>query len=174
VKPDLTCLGKVVGGGFPAAAYGGRRDLMQRIAPAGDVYQAGTLSGNPVAMAAGLATLERLAKPGVYESLGRTARTLMEGFAEIASRRGIELTTAAVGGMFGFFFHPGPVRSFEEAKKSHVERFRRFHAAMLDRGIYLAPSAFEAGFVSLAHRAADVALTLEAADDAMKGVARVR
>ena len=174
VKPDLTCLGKVVGGGFPAAAYGGRRDLMQRVAPAGDVYQAGTLSGNPVAMAAGLETLERLANPGVYERLGKTSRSLAAGLAEIASRRGIELTTAAVGGMFGFFFHPGPVRSFEEAKKSQLSRFRRFFGAMLERGVYLAPSAFEAGFVSLAHRPADIAETLEAADGAMKLVARMR
>ena len=174
VKPDLTCLGKVVGGGFPAAAYGGRRDLMQRVAPAGDVYQAGTLSGNPVAMAAGLETIGRLAKPGVYERLGKTSRSLAAGLAEIASRRGIELTTAAVGGMFGFFFHPGPVRSFEEAKKSQLSRFRRFFGAMLERGIYLAPSAFEAGFVSLAHRPADIAETLEAADGAMKLVARMR
>ncbi len=174
VTPDLTCLGKVVGGGFPAAAYGGRRDLMQRVAPAGDVYQAGTLSGNPVAMAAGLATLERLAKPGVYERLGKTSQTLVAGLAEIAARRGVELTTATVGGMFGFFFHPGPLRSFEEAKKSHAARFRRFFTAMLERGIYLAPSAFEAGFVSLAHRPADVAATLEAADGAMKLAARVR
>jgi len=174
VKPDLTCLGKVVGGGFPAAAYGGRRDLMQRMAPAGDVYQAGTLSGNPVAMAAGLETLERLSKAGVYERLGKTARSLAAGLAEIASRRGVELTTAAVGGMFGFFFHPGPVRSFEEAKKSQLSRFRRFFGAMLERGIYLAPSAFEAGFVSLAHRPADIAETLEAADGAMKLVARIR
>jgi glutamate-1-semialdehyde 2,1-aminomutase len=174
VKPDLTCLGKVVGGGFPAAAYGGRRDLMQRVAPAGDVYQAGTLSGNPVAMAAGLETLERLAKPGVYERLGKTSRSLVAGLSEIASRRGVELTTAAVGGMFGFFFHPGPVRSFEEAKKSQLLRFRRFFGAMLERGIYLAPSAFEAGFVCLAHRPADIAETLEAADGAMKLVARMR
>ena len=174
VKPDLTCLGKVVGGGFPAAAYGGRRDLMQRVAPAGDVYQAGTLSGNPVAMAAGLETLARLAKPGVYERLGKTARSFTAGLSEIASRRGIELTTAAVGGMFGFFFHPGPVRSFEEAKKSQLSRFRRFFGAMLERGIYLAPSAFEAGFVCLAHRPADIAETLEAADGAMKLVARMR
>ena len=174
VKPDLTCLGKVVGGGFPAAAYGGRRDLMQRVAPAGDVYQAGTLSGNPVAMAAGLETLERLANPGVYERLGKTSRSLAAGLAEIASRRGIELTTAAVGGMFGFFFHPGPVRSFEEAKKSQLSRFRRFFGAMLERGVYLAPSAFEAGFVCLAHRPADIAETLEAADGAMKLVARMR
>jgi glutamate-1-semialdehyde 2,1-aminomutase len=174
VKPDLTCLGKVVGGGFPAAAYGGRRDLMQRVAPAGDVYQAGTLSGNPVAMAAGLETLERLAKPGVYERLGKTSRSLAAGLAEIASRRGVEFTTAAVGGMFGFFFHPGPVRSFEEAKKSQLSRFRRFFGAMLECGIYLAPSAFEAGFVSLAHRPADIAETLEAADGAMKLVVRMR
>ncbi len=174
VRPDLTCLGKVVGGGFPAAAYGGRRELMQRIAPAGDVYQAGTLSGNPVAMAAGLATLERLRAKGVYERLGATARSLTQGLAEIASRRGIELTTAAVGGMFGFFFHPGPVRSFEDPKKSHVERFRRFFSAMLERGVYLAPSAFEAGFVSLAHGPAAIAATLEAADHALKLAARVR
>lgn len=174
VRPDLTCLGKVVGGGFPAAAYGGRRDLMRRVAPAGDVYQAGTLSGNPVAMAAGLATLERVAKPGVYERLAGTAQALTRGLAEIAARRGIELTTAAAGGMFGFFFHPGPVRSFEEAKKSNVPRFRSFFSEMLARGVYLAPSAFEAGFVSLAHRPADVATTLEAADAAMKRAARVR
>jgi glutamate-1-semialdehyde 2,1-aminomutase len=174
VRPDLTCLGKVVGGGFPAAAYGGRRDLMQRIAPAGDVYQAGTLSGNPVAMAAGLATLERLRAKGVYERLGAATRSLTQGLAEIASRRGIELTTAAVGGMFGFFFHPGPVRSFEDAKKSHVPRFRRFFSAMLDRGVYLAPSAFEAGFLSLAHGPAAIAATLEAADRALKLAARVR
>lgn len=172
VRPDLTCLGKVVGGGFPAAAYGGRRDLMERIAPAGDVYQAGTLSGNPVAMAAGLATLERIAKPGTYERLAATAQALTDGLTAIAKRRGVELTTVAVGGMFGFFFHPGPVRRFDDAKKSHVARFRRFFAAMLDRGVYLAPSAFEAAFVSLAHRSSDVAMTLEAADAAMKKVAR--
>jgi len=124
-------------------------------------------------MAAGLATLERIAKPGVYERLGATAQALTTGLVEIAARRGVELTTAAVGGMFGFFFHPGPVRSFEDAKKSDVARFRRFFAAMLDRGVHLAPSAFEAGFVSLAHRGADVAATLAAADAAMKAAARV-
>lgn len=173
VKPDLSCLGKIVGGGFPAAAYGGRRDLMARVAPAGDVYQAGTLSGNPVAMAAGLATLARLREPGVYEQLGRVSKAVADGLAEIAARRGVELTTAAVGGMFGFFFHPGPVQDFEDAKQSHAERFRRFFAEMLARGVYLAPSAYEAGFVSLAHGAKDVAFTLEAADAAMKQVARV-
>jgi glutamate-1-semialdehyde 2,1-aminomutase len=172
VRPDLTILGKIVGGGLPAAAYGGRRDLMQRIAPEGPVYQAGTLSGNPLAMAAGLATLRELRKPGIYEALEARARTLADGLAEAASEAGVELTTAAVGGMFGFFFHPGPVRNFEEAKKSHAERFRVFFHAMLDAGIYLAPSAYEAGFVSLAHRPADVATTLAAARKAMLRAAR--
>ncbi len=163
-----------MGGGFPAAAYGGRRDLMERVAPAGDVYQAGTLSGNPVAMAAGLATLERLRARGVYAQLGRTTEALTSGLAEIAARRGVAFSTAAVGGMFGFFFHPGPVRSFADAKKSDVARFRRFFGEMLARGVYLAPSAYEAGFVSLAHRPKDVAETLEAADAAMKAAAKVR
>jgi glutamate-1-semialdehyde 2,1-aminomutase len=172
VRPDLTILGKIVGGGLPAAAYGGRRDLMQRIAPEGPVYQAGTLSGNPLAMAAGLATLRELRKPGTYEALEARARTLTDGLAEAAAEAGVELTTAAVGGMFGFFFHPGPVRNFEEAKKSHAERFRVFFHAMLDAGIYLAPSAYEAGFVSLAHRPADVATTLAAARKAMLRAAR--
>jgi glutamate-1-semialdehyde 2,1-aminomutase len=172
VRPDLTILGKIVGGGLPAAAYGGRRDLMQRIAPEGPVYQAGTLSGNPLAMAAGLATLRELRKPGTYEALEARARTLADGLSEAASEAGVELTTAAIGGMFGFFFHPGPVRNFEEAKKSHAERFRVFFHAMLDAGIYLAPSAYEAGFVSLAHRPADVATTLAAARKAMLRAAR--
>lgn len=172
VRPDLTILGKIVGGGLPAAAYGGRRDLMQQVAPEGPVYQAGTLSGNPLAMAAGLATLRELRKPGTYEALEARARTLADGLAEAAADAGVELTTAAVGGMFGFFFHPGPVRNFEEARKSHAERFRVFFHAMLDAGIYLAPSAYEAGFVSLAHRPVDVAVTLAAARKAMAKAAR--
>jgi glutamate-1-semialdehyde 2,1-aminomutase len=173
VRPDLTVLGKIIGGGLPAAAYGGRRDLMQQIAPEGSVYQAGTLSGNPLAMAAGIATLRELRKSGTYEALEARARTLADGLAEAASDSGVELTTSAVGGMFGFFFHPGPVRSFEEAKKSNAERFRVFFHSMLDAGVYLAPSAYEAGFVSLAHRPADVAATLAAARKAMKRAARV-
>jgi len=168
IRPDLTILGKIVGGGLPAAAYGGRRDLMEQIAPVGPVYQAGTLSGNPLAMAAGLETLRRLRKPGTYAELEARSRTLMDGFAAAAARAGVELTTAAVGGMFGFFFHPGPVRSFAEAKQSNAERFRVFFHAMLDQGIYLAPSAYEAGFVSLAHRPADVAETLAAARKAFQ------
>ena len=174
VRPDLTCLGKVVGGGLPAAAYGGRSEWMRRIAPAGDVSQAGTLSGNPLAMAAGLETLERLERPGVYEQLGARSRALADGLAALASELGVELCSAAVGGMFGFFFHPGPVRCFEDAKKSHVARFRRFFAAMLEGGVYLAPSPYEAGFVSLAHRPADVARTLELARNALLRAARVR
>jgi glutamate-1-semialdehyde 2,1-aminomutase len=172
VRPDLTILGKVVGGGLPAAAYGGRADLMDRIAPDGPIYQAGTLSGNPLAMAAGLATLRQLRKPGTYEALEARSRTLAEGLAERAAAAGIELTTAAVGGMFGFFFHPGPVRDFEAAKKAHGERFRVFFHALLEAGIYLPPSPFETSFVSLAHRPADVAATLAAAERAFEKLAR--
>jgi glutamate-1-semialdehyde 2,1-aminomutase len=174
VRPDLTCLGKVVGGGLPAAAYGGSRELMKQIAPEGTVYQAGTLSGNPLAMAAGLETLERLAEPGIYEKLEERGRALTDGLAEIAEANGVEFTATAVGGMFGFFFRPGPVRNFEDAKKAHLERFRRFFTSMLEEGIYLAPSPFEAGFISLAHRRREIAETLEAAARAMKRAARVR
>ncbi|HVH06678.1 MAG TPA: glutamate-1-semialdehyde 2,1-aminomutase [Myxococcota bacterium] len=172
VRPDLTCLGKVVGGGLPAAAYGGRADLMAEIAPEGPVYQAGTLSGNPLAMAAGLATLEQLAKRGAYPTLTALAGTLTEGLAELAAEAGVELTTAAVGGMFGFFFHPGPVESFEDAKKSNAARFKVFFHAMLEGGVYLAPSAYEAGFVSLAHRQRELDRTLEAARRAFRKAAR--
>jgi len=174
VKPDLTCLGKVVGGGMPAAAYGGGQSLMERMAPGGDIYQAGTLSGNPLAMAAGLETLKRLAEPGVYEELGARTAQLTEGLAAIADDEGVELTTTSVGGMFGFFFHTGPVRNYEEAKRSHDARFRRFFETMLEGGIYLAPSRFEAGFTSLAHKKRDIERTLQVAGVAMKRAARVR
>jgi glutamate-1-semialdehyde 2,1-aminomutase len=173
VKPDLTCLGKVVGGGLPAAAYGGRKDLMARIAPEGDVYQAGTLSGNPLAVAAGLETLTRLEEPGVYERLAARCEQLVSGLVEIAKEAGVPFSATAVGGMFGFFFHPGPVTSYADSQQSHDARFRKFFASMLDQGIYLAPSRFEAGFVSLAHRASDIARTLDAARVAMKKAARV-
>jgi glutamate-1-semialdehyde 2,1-aminomutase len=172
VRPDLTCLGKVVGGGLPAAAYGGRADLMREIAPEGPVYQAGTLSGNPLAMAAGLATLSRLRARGRYAALAARTRALTDGLASVASEHGIPFTTTAVGGMFGFFFHPGPVRSFDDAKKSDHEAFRRFFHAMLEGGVYLAPSAYEAGFVSLAHGPREIARTLEAARRAFRVVAR--
>ncbi|MEB2345265.1 MAG: glutamate-1-semialdehyde 2,1-aminomutase [Deltaproteobacteria bacterium] len=168
VRPDLTILGKVVGGGLPAAAYGGRADLMAQIAPEGPIYQAGTLSGNPLAMAAGLATLRELEKPGTYPALEARSRTLAEGLAERAAAAGVELATSAVGGLFGFFFHPGPVRDFETAKKASAERFRAFFHALLEAGVYLPPSPFEACFVSLAHRPADVAATLAAAGRAFR------
>ena len=147
---------------------------MRRVAPAGDVYQAGTLSGNPLAVAAGLATLEALEVPGVYEGLSARSGALAKGLSEIAQALGVPLTTASVGGMFGFCFHPGPVRSFKDAKANHEGRFRRFFTTMLEGGINLAPSPYEAGFVSTAHRAADVAKTLEVAGIAMEDAARVR
>jgi len=174
IEPDLTCLGKVIGGGLPAAAYGGPAALMDRLAPEGPVYQAGTLSGNPLAMAAGLETLRRLNTAGSYERLTSLATRLADGFRDAAAAAGVELHSAAVGGMFGFFFHPGPVRNFAEAKKADAERFRRFFAAMLERGVYLPPSPFEACFVSLAHRPADVEATLSAARESMRVAASAR
>jgi glutamate-1-semialdehyde 2,1-aminomutase len=174
VKPDLTCLGKVVGGGLPAAAYGGRRELMSQIAPEGPVYQAGTLSGNPLAMAAGLETLSQLHEPGAYQALSDRSRCLAEGLIALGQELGVELCAVHVGGMFGFFFHPGPVRNFDDARKAHAGRFRKFFASMLAQGIYLAPSPFEAGFVSLAHKRRDLDQTLEAARNALRHAARVR
>jgi glutamate-1-semialdehyde 2,1-aminomutase len=166
ITADLTTLGKVIGGGLPVAAYGGRADLMQQVAPSGSVYQAGTLSGNPLAMAAGIATLGELT-PDVHDRIAARTARLVQGLREIAARRGIPLTADCAGSMWGFFFRAEPVRSFADAKTSDVERFRRFFHAALDRGVYLAPSAFEAGFMSSAHSDADVAETLNRLDDAM-------
>jgi glutamate-1-semialdehyde 2,1-aminomutase len=174
VRPDLTTLGKVVGGGLPAAAYGGRRELMSRIAPEGDIYQAGTLSGNPLAVAAGLATLQLLEAKGVYETLAKTSNALAAGLASLAREQGIPFTSASVGGMFGFFFHPGPVESFAQAQQSDAASFRSFFASMLDSGIYLAPSPFEAAFVSLAHSPRDIDQTLDAARKAFARIIRSR
>jgi glutamate-1-semialdehyde 2,1-aminomutase len=174
VVPDLTCLGKIVGGGLPAAAFGGRRDLMSQLAPSGPVYQAGTLSGNPLAMAAGLRTLRRLARPGTYTSLTAKSERLAAGLAAAAEAAGVELTSAAAGGVLGFFFHRGPVRDFSDAQAAHAGRFRRFFQRMLEAGIYLAPSPYECAFVSLAHRRADIDATLDAAQRAMVQCARVR
>jgi glutamate-1-semialdehyde 2,1-aminomutase len=172
VTPDLTCLGKVVGGGLPAAAYGGRRDLMKRIAPEGDIYQAGTLSGNPLAMAAGLETLRQLQRKGVYQKLDARAQQFTKGLAKIARDEGVEMCVDSAGGMMGFFFHPGPVRNFADAKKASQDQFARFFASMLEGGVYLAPSSYEAAFVSLAHRKADISQTLEVAAEALHHVAR--
>lgn len=162
IAPDLTTLGKVIGGGLPVGAYGGRADVMQLVAPAGRVYQAGTLSGNPLAMAAGIATMRELAKPGAYEALRMTSRALADGIADSARRAGVAIQTDAVGGMWGFFFNVGPVIDYTSAKRSDTARFGRFFHACLDGGVYLAPSQFEACFVSLAHDADAVARTLEA------------
>ncbi len=151
VTPDLTCVGKVMGGGLPAAAYGGRADLMRLVAPAGDVYQAGTLSGNPLAMAAGIVTLQRLAEPGVYERLSTAARTAAAAIKSEAERAGIPVQAAAVGGMWGFFFTQAAVVDYETAKRSDTGLYARFFHACLDEGVYLAPSQFEAAFVSTAH-----------------------
>ena len=166
VTPDLVTLGKVIGGGLPVAAYGGRRDLMQRVAPSGPVYQAGTLSGNPLAMAAGIATLDALT-PDVHEGIARRTRALVEGLRGIAARRGVPFTADSAGSMFGFFFRREPVRSYSDARAADIELFGRFFRAALARGVYLAPSAFEAGFVSAAHGDAEITLTLERLDAAM-------
>ncbi len=172
VEPDLTCLGKVIGGGFPAAAYGGRQEVMRQVAPEGPVYQAGTLSGNPLAVAAGLEVLQRLDEPGVYPRLSAMTQRLTQELDTCARAAGVPLTTTAVGGMFGFFFHPGPVEDFAAAKKADSEAFRVFFHAMLEAGIYLAPSAYEAGFVSLSHGDAEIAATLAAAEAAFAAAAR--
>jgi glutamate-1-semialdehyde 2,1-aminomutase len=170
ISPDLTCLGKVLGGGLPAAAYGGPRELMDRLAPEGPIYQAGTLSGNPLAMAAGLATLSELEKPGTYEQLEGAARRFATGLAAAARGAGIPFTSASIGGVAGFFFRAGPVRNFEDAKRSDEARFRRFFHAMLERGVYLAPSAYECSFVSTAHGDAEIDATLGAAADSFAGL----
>ncbi|MEO6527966.1 MAG: glutamate-1-semialdehyde 2,1-aminomutase [Gemmatimonadaceae bacterium] len=166
VRADLTTLGKVIGGGVPVAAYGGRRELMSQVAPSGPVYQAGTLSGNPLAMAAGIATLRALT-PAVHESIAQRTRALVEGLRGIAARRGVPFTADSAGSMFGFFFREEPVRSYADAKTADVALFRRFFHAALARGVYLAPSAFEAGFTSAAHGDAEIALTLERLDEAL-------
>jgi glutamate-1-semialdehyde 2,1-aminomutase len=167
VRPDLTTLGKIVGGGFPVGAYGGRADLMRRIAPEGPVYQAGTLSGNPVAMAAGLATLRATAAPGFYETLeGRTAR-LLAGLEAAARRRSIPVTLGHAGSMWGIYFAPGPVRNYADAKGADTALFARWHRAALARGVFLAPSAFEAAFVSSAHTDGDIDFTITQLDAAL-------
>ena len=164
VRPDLTCFGKIIGGGMPVGAYGGRKDIMSQVAPGGAVYQAGTLSGNPVAMAAGLATLEQLRQPGVYDTLEQRSQCLAEGLAEAAQRNDIPVSFNRVGSMLGMFFTDRAVNDFDTAKMSDLERFGRYYRDMLDAGVYLAPSQFEACFVSLAHDDAAIEQTIKAAD----------
>jgi glutamate-1-semialdehyde 2,1-aminomutase len=167
VTPDLTILGKIIGGGLPVGAYGGRRAVMESVSPLGGVYQAGTLSGNPLAVAAGLETLRALREPGVYETLESRAAALEAGLVEAAARAGVTSTVNRVGSMLTGFFAPGPVTDWTSAARADRARYGRFFHAMLDRGVYLAPSQFEAAFLSLAHAPDDVASTLDAAREAL-------
>jgi glutamate-1-semialdehyde 2,1-aminomutase len=164
MKPDLTTLGKVIGGGMPIGAYGGRLDVMAMVAPEGPVYQAGTLSGNPVAVACGLKTLEILQRKGIFSALTEKTKMLMDGMVKIAKASNIPLVADCEGGMFGFFFSDKPVTCLEDAKKTDTTRFNKFFHEMLKKGIYLAPSAYEAGFVSTEHTDADIKNTLAAAE----------
>lgn len=170
IKPDLTCLGKIIGGGMPVGCYGGRREIMEKIAPIGPIYQAGTLSGNPVAMTAGIETLKLLQRPGVYKALEKTSAELEKGLRAAAEEAGIPVTINRVGSMFTAFFTDRKVTDFASAKTSDTDRFGRFFRLMLGLGVNLAPSQFEAAFLSLAHTKADVSKTIEAARKAFKGL----
>merc|ERR1712127_562168 len=167
VTPDVTTMGKVIGGGLPVGAYGGRKDIMEMVAPAGPMYQAGTLSGNPLAMMAGIKTLERLSAPGVHEELERKAKMLVDGIVELATKHGHAISGDQAGGMFGWYFTEGPVKNFQEATKADPEKFGKWHRMMLERGVYLAPSMYEAGFMSMAHTEEDIKKTIEIADEVM-------
>ena len=170
ITPDLTTLGKIIGGGLPVGAYGGRREIMSMVAPAGPMYQAGTLSGNPLAMTAGIKTLELLQKSGFYKELDQITKKLADGLLQIAKETGHAACGGQISGMFGLFFTEGPVHNYEDAKKSDLIKFSRFHRGMLERGIYLAPSQFEAGFTSVAHTEEDINQTLAAARDVMSSI----
>lgn len=171
IRPDLTCLGKIIGGGLPAAAYGGRCEIMNLIAPVGPVYQAGTLSGNPLAMAAGIAQLELLQQPGFYEQLEAHAAQLADGMGAAAQAAGVPITQTCVGSMFCLFFTDQPVTDYISAKTANVDRYARFFQAMLNQGIYLAPSQFEAGFLSRAHQQEELERTIQAAERAFASIA---
>jgi glutamate-1-semialdehyde 2,1-aminomutase len=170
ITPDLTTLGKVIGGGMPVGAFGGRRAIMEKIAPLGPVYQAGTLSGNPVAVAAGLATLAEIEAPGFHERLTATTKSLVDGLAAAAARAGVPFAAQSVGGMFGLYFAAAVPDTYDAVMACDRDRFNRFFHAMLDAGVYLAPSAFEAGFVSAAHTADDIAATVALAEGAMRAL----
>jgi len=172
IRPDLTTLGKIIGGGMPVGAYGGRADLMRRIAPEGPVYQAGTLSGNPVAMAAGLATLRETARAGFYDALEQRTARLVAGIADAAQRLSVPVTVGHAGSLWGVYFAPGPIRDFAGARRADTALFARWHHHALERGVFLAPSAFEAGFVSSAHTDADITETIAALEGALSLAAR--
>jgi len=163
ITPDLTTLGKVIGGGMPVGAFGGKREIMEKIAPLGPVYQAGTLSGNPIAMTAGLKTLELISAPGFFDELSKKVEYLTDGILEAAKSASIAMTCNRVGGMFGLFFSEQQVNSFEQATQCNVEQFKQFFHGMLDEGVYMAPSAYEAGFVSSTHTDEDIQATIDAA-----------
>jgi glutamate-1-semialdehyde 2,1-aminomutase len=167
IKPDVTTMGKVIGGGLPVGAYGGRRDIMELVAPAGPMYQAGTLSGNPLAMTAGIETLKRLMKPGVHAELERKSRKLVDGIIAVAKKHGHAISGGVAGGMFGWFFVDGPVKNFQQATKADAKKFGKWHRMMLERGVYLAPSMYEAGFMSLAHTDEDIDRTIAIADEVL-------
>ena len=173
IVPDLTCLGKVIGGGMPVGAFGGKREIMQQIAPSGPVYQAGTLSGNPVAMAAGLAALNQVKRPGLYEELSAATKTLAEGFKAIATRHGIPMTINYVGSMFGLFFTDVErVTNYQQAIGCNTEQFNAFYHGMLENGVYLAPASYEAGFVSAQHSPQVIQRTLDIAEKVLADVAK--
>mmetsp|Transcript_30659 Transcript_30659/g.44581 ORF Transcript_30659/g.44581 Transcript_30659/m.44581 type:complete len:466 (+) Transcript_30659:53-1450(+) len=167
VTPDVTTMGKVIGGGLPVGAYGGRRDIMEMVAPAGPMYQAGTLSGNPLAMTAGIETLKRLKEDGVHDELERKAKTLVDGIVAAATKHGHAISGDYAGGMFGWYFVEGPVKNFAEATKADAEKFGKWHRMMLERGVYLAPSMYEAGFMSMAHTDEDIEKTIAIADEVL-------
>lgn len=174
IMPDMTILGKVIGGGMPVGAFGGKKEIMQHLSPEGPVYQAGTLSGNPITVSAGLATLRKVQAPGFYEQLTKTTQALCEGFASCAKAANIAVSTNAVGSMFGWFFTDRQhVNSYEQAMACNNEQFKLFFHAMLNEGVYLAPSCFEAGFVSIVHNEADIAHTLKACEQAFNACKRV-
>jgi glutamate-1-semialdehyde 2,1-aminomutase len=170
IKPDLTCLGKVIGGGLPAAALGGRRDLMDQLAPLGGVYQAGTLSGNPLALAAGLATLKLIRRPGFYNGLQQALDQLLGGWQRLLDQAGVPVQVDGEGSLFGLYFSAVPVFDLAGAKASDTRFFKAWFHALLDRGVYLAPSAFEAGFVSSAHGPAQIRSTLKATEAALESI----
>jgi glutamate-1-semialdehyde 2,1-aminomutase len=170
VAPDITCLGKIIGGGLPVGAYGGRREIMEQVAPLGPMYQAGTLSGNPLAVSAGITTLRELRKPGTYDRLESLAQRLTDGLSQAFNQMEVPSSINRIGSMFTGFFTPGPVNTLAQVEKSDTARYGKYFHAMLERGIYLAPSQFEAGFVSLAHTEADIDRTIEVAGEALKGL----
>ena len=170
ITPDLTTLGKVIGGGLPVGAYGGRQDIMSMVAPAGPMYQAGTLSGNPLAMTAGIETLKLLQESGAYEQLDKITAKLSQGLLEVARETGHEVCGGQLSAMFGMFFTSGPVRNYDDAKKADLDKFGKFHRGMLERGVYLAPSQFEAGFTSLAHTDEDIDRTIAAAREVLSSL----